>query len=492
MTRRDREQSEQHHGSVAIGDRARLGAWLRAERRARIWDVPEMARRLVQAAGQDRSKLPQKESLISSIRRWERGSHGMTERYLLLYCAALGISPDQFGLERPSEDLSLRTGSDGFADSQTGCQQLPPVELTSAPLSQALRRECQADLARPQPDLPAEASALMSGDSLLRSVEQSALGHPRAPRCSAVEGRDDARRVTQIQAVTDFFRRWDNEFGGGLRRRAVIGQLSETADVLDGVLRGDGTDRALLVTAADLCQLAGWMSLDAGMPATAQRYYLLGLRMARDSGDRTEVARLLYCLSRLMADAQELRTALDLAQAGQYAIRRSPSPKASALLSLAEARAYAGMGEAARCRRALTAARATFGQEGNGTGPEWSRFFDDIEFAGLAGAALRDLALADREHSRDHAAAAEPWITQAVDGRPRAYLRSKILDQQGLAVTKLLLGQPDAAAELAVSATDLSREVISARVASGHQRMLELAERLFPGFRGFPDPRQPD
>ena len=74
-----------------------LGAWLREQRRSRGWDVPQMARQIARAAGDNRGALPSKECLLVYIRRWERGGVGVSERYMLLYCGAFGITPDQFG-----------------------------------------------------------------------------------------------------------------------------------------------------------------------------------------------------------------------------------------------------------------------------------------------------------------------------------------------------------------------------------------------------------
>jgi hypothetical protein len=60
------------------------GETLRAWRRSRGWDVPEMARRLRRAAGDEH--MPAHDSLIRQIRRWERpGTHELSERYELLY-----------------------------------------------------------------------------------------------------------------------------------------------------------------------------------------------------------------------------------------------------------------------------------------------------------------------------------------------------------------------------------------------------------------------
>lgn len=66
------------------------GAVVREWRRSRGWDVPEMARRLRTAAGD--GALPAPVSLKRMINRWESGGL-RTERYVLLYAAALGVSP---------------------------------------------------------------------------------------------------------------------------------------------------------------------------------------------------------------------------------------------------------------------------------------------------------------------------------------------------------------------------------------------------------------
>ena len=59
-----------------------------------------MARQLIRAArARDDTSMPCIDSICHNIYRWERGTVGLTERYKLYYCAALGISPDEFGAE---------------------------------------------------------------------------------------------------------------------------------------------------------------------------------------------------------------------------------------------------------------------------------------------------------------------------------------------------------------------------------------------------------
>src|SRR5205809_233823 len=95
--------------AIGVSGGPRVGEWLRRQRQARAWSQAEMARRLIKAArARDDTSLPCVESICHNIYRWERGTVGLTERYKLYYCAALGISPDNFGAEEPEqpEDLS--------------------------------------------------------------------------------------------------------------------------------------------------------------------------------------------------------------------------------------------------------------------------------------------------------------------------------------------------------------------------------------------------
>jgi tetratricopeptide (TPR) repeat protein len=54
-----------------------------------------MARQLRRAARGTGQAIAAHEGLVRMIRDWERGAHQLTERYELLYAAALGIEPDQ-------------------------------------------------------------------------------------------------------------------------------------------------------------------------------------------------------------------------------------------------------------------------------------------------------------------------------------------------------------------------------------------------------------
>jgi hypothetical protein len=70
-----------------------------------------MARRLRQATAG--GYVPAHDSLVRMIHYWETGHRGLTERYELLYAAALDIEPDR-----------LQNGPGGMAAALTQCQEL--------------------------------------------------------------------------------------------------------------------------------------------------------------------------------------------------------------------------------------------------------------------------------------------------------------------------------------------------------------------------------
>jgi len=73
------------------------GAWLRAQRHARGWTVPEMRRHLREAARAAGDTLPSNDCLSVMIRRWESDRGGISERYRMHFCRMLQITFDEFG-----------------------------------------------------------------------------------------------------------------------------------------------------------------------------------------------------------------------------------------------------------------------------------------------------------------------------------------------------------------------------------------------------------
>ncbi len=84
------------------------GSTLRAWRRSRGWDVPEMAQRLRRGAREAGVPVATLTGLVRMIYAWERGDHKLTERYELLYVAALGIELDHLAAGPAPSKADLR------------------------------------------------------------------------------------------------------------------------------------------------------------------------------------------------------------------------------------------------------------------------------------------------------------------------------------------------------------------------------------------------
>lgn len=79
--------------------REAVGTRLRAEREARGWTVRKLAEKFSDAS-RARCVVPDVESMVPQIRRWERGGAGVGERYRTLYCVVFGLGTDLFAAGR--------------------------------------------------------------------------------------------------------------------------------------------------------------------------------------------------------------------------------------------------------------------------------------------------------------------------------------------------------------------------------------------------------
>lgn len=90
---------------AAVGDPlgpGRFGPWLRGQRHARGWSVPDLRRELRKAAARVGDQLPADRFLTGMIRRWETDQAGISERYRLYFCCAFDIDIALFGTEPAS------------------------------------------------------------------------------------------------------------------------------------------------------------------------------------------------------------------------------------------------------------------------------------------------------------------------------------------------------------------------------------------------------
>ncbi|MFJ4676489.1 hypothetical protein [Kitasatospora sp. NPDC088783] len=287
------------------------------------------------------------------------------------------------------------------------------------------------------------AAAAITGTALLDPLE-GWLATPATASERARPGRLGRHDVVQLEHSAVAFRQWDHRFGGGLRAKAVLGQLNDTAAALEDHQLPE-IEQRLYGVMAQLAGTAATMMWDSGYQRRAQDYYRLALRSAHEAGDRAFGANVLAGMARQMLCTDRPGDALELVRLAQDGSQGHAGPRVRAMLRTREAWAYAAMGRVAAFRRAtgqaedeLSTARPTDDE------PHWIAYFDQAEISGVTGGRLLDLARTD---PHTHADAAAQHIRSALAARGAEAGRSHALDRIGLAEALFLAGDITAAVE---------------------------------------------
>ncbi len=458
---------------------SKLGAWLRQQREDRGWTKAEMARRLTQAAREaDDTAIPELIGMQHNIHRWEREG-GVSERYKLYYCRALGIHPSQFGPHADGDpaDAAL-PGPSAIATSADAPAVLVPAQRPVFP-----------DLADPY--LPTSAAVAYRG------IQQPILGRFTVERevlMAAHEGSDHAEEYEQhgIGEAT----------AEQLRADVIrLSRLSDTGSpfpafldmrrIRDRVYRlldrrlwpREQTDLHFLLGC-----LNGLMGITAnrlGYPDAAEELIRAGSAAAAAIDHRPLQAQLRQQLSSVLYLRGRISESDELAVTGLEYLSQGPE---AAHLYLNHARAAATLGDTDAARQAVS--RAHEARE-----HDYSDELLDIggEFAvslathhALAGAALAET------EGGEHDAAAElersvSLYSQGPGPGEQHWFGGKPLAGIDLAVVRLRSGALDAAATALEPALTLPAE----------QRIADLTGRLAlvrrelaaPVFRGSPQAR---
>jgi hypothetical protein len=327
---------------------------------------------------------------------------------------------------------------------------------------------------------------LSAGPSLIEPMQRWLVPAPHSPQpepepVSRARGRLSRPELDLLESTTIMFRQWDAQCGGGLRRKAVVGQLHEVTDLLQEP-QPEETTRKLFKVAAELAELAGWMSYDVGLQPTAQKYFVLALHAAKEAGDKPLGSYVLSSMSRQMIHLGRPDDALELIHLAQYGCRDCASPRTQSMLYAMEARAYANMGQPGKCKRAVRMAEDTFAdvEEWDDPDPDWIRFFSEAELYGENSHSFRDLAyVAGR--SPTYASLAEPLMQRAVElfAADSEHQRSYALNLIGMATVHLLRREPEQSAVLAERAMHIAKKVRSERVNTRIRKTVDTAVRDF-------------
>ncbi|MCX5267961.1 hypothetical protein [Streptomyces sp. NBC_00199] len=440
------------------------------------WSKGELARQVNRRARQLGANHISTDT--SRVRRWLDGENPREPIPRILS----ELFSERFGCVVSVEDLGLRAARQ--VPSATGVDLPWTAPQTVAQLSEFSR----SDLMLARRGFLGTSLALCAGPSLIEPMQRWLVPSPPAlpeePESvptSRARGRLSRPELDLLESTTVMFRQWDAQCGGGLRRKAVVGQLHEVTDLLQEP-QPESTSRRLFKVAAELAELAGWMSYDVGLQPTAQKYFVLALHAAKEAGDRPLGSYVLSSMSRQMIHLGRPEDALELIHLAQYGSRDCAGPRTQSMLYAMEARAYANMGQPGRCKRAVRMAEDTFAEtdEWDEPDPDWIRFFSEAELYGENSHSFRDLAyVAGR--SPAYASLAEPLMRRAVElfAGDGDHQRSYVLNLIGMATVHLLQREPEQSTVLATQAMKEAKKVRSERVNTRIRKTVDSAVRDF-------------
>ncbi|MER5891189.1 hypothetical protein ABT160_45905 [Streptomyces sp. NPDC001941] len=294
-----------------------------------------------------------------------------------------------------------------------------------------------------------------------------------------------SQEIDALERSVEVFRAWDAARGGGLQRKAVVGQLNEVGGMLS-YRHPDHLQRRLWGVAANLAVLAGWMSHDVGLEPTAQKYFVIAAHAAREGGDRPRAGEALSRAARQMVHLGRPDDALDLMKLAKSGSGDEVLPRTRAMLHTIEAWAQASMGHGQAMRRTLGEAEDLFvSDRGDVPPPSWMQMFDEADLHGMQALAYRTLA----EHDPSAAGPAQRHAKQALVLREGGRQRSKIFDYISLASACFIADDPEQADRYARLALVSMGETSSHRTWDRLREMYRLTAQ-YSGYQKIQDLRE--
>jgi tetratricopeptide (TPR) repeat protein len=420
------------------------------------------------------------------VARWT-GQHGLALAEAMrlpreVFARQLGISPRTVAdwARQPGTPLSLRTQELLDVMLERGTRQVHqrfaellhgrywPGLSTSArtaaddeSVGKAVRFE--GDAVRAVELLDGLAAADLSDQRSVREAAWVSIAGPGAitaylfgARSSGIESVDGAygQPAAQVRSVAHRLMDLDFQIGGGVVRKMLLVYLqSEVMPLLRSSRRGLARGE-IFQAAAEVAQLLGWSAYDAGAHGAAQGYYIQGLRLAKEAGDKRLAGYLLGDLSHQANYLGKYNEALQLAHAGQAATHgAATATQATALLAM-EARALASLGECQQCIQVIGRAERLFERSRPDSDPHWISYFTADELAGEMAHCFRDLG---------RYAEARQFAIQAL--APTTPARTRVLIEMVNAQLALKSGELEEALAVAHSGLAHAGLVASARCA---------------------------
>ncbi|WP_256107157.1 hypothetical protein [Streptomyces sp. ODS05-4] len=277
-----------------------------------------------------------------------------------------------------------------------------------------------------------------------------------------------SQEIEALEHSVEIFRAWDAARGGGLQRKAVVGQLNEVGGML-AYRHPDHLQRRLWGVAADLAVLAGWMSHDVGLEPVAQKYFLIAAHAAKEGGDRPRAGEALSRAARQMVHLGRPGEALDLMRLAHAGSGDRVLPRTQAMLHTIEAWAHASLGQGQAMKRTLGKAEELFvSDKDDEPMPGWMATFRSEDMYGMQALSYRTLA----EHEPSAAKPALHYAEKALELRVDGRQRSKIFDHLSLASASFIAGDAEQADRSA-------REALSSMNANSSHRTWDRLDEMY-------------
>ena len=417
---------------------------LQAARHARGWSQVRAVSELIKAARLKNVTVASAQSLKTELSRWENG-HVTPTHYRKLLCDIYNSTPGDlgFGIQGLPDGVSPRIGADLISRQRWGRDDLRKL---SAAFDDAISRSAVSDievlahewLSVDKPQLAELGIGRRIGDSAIATVEH---------------------RVMQLRRADDFI-------SGRTSHALVRQELQAATDLLnDAALTEEQACRLLSVT-GELAQLAAWVAADAGLYRDAAKYAENGIVAAHAANNGPLAANIISTFSYQVANTASPRQAAMLARTAYAGVRRDATATTRALLLERAAWADAKSGDLASCERALGLVEDNLCENKSGEEPDWVYWLNRQEVDVMAGRCYTEL---------NRPAKAEALLRGALSGYDDAFIRENSLYLSWLSEDYILLGEIDAACEVATQILELRSRANSART---EERLRHLARLL--------------
>ncbi|MEV8020572.1 sporulation protein [Streptomyces sp. NPDC086554] len=310
-------------------------------------------------------------------------------------------------------------------------------------------------LAEERPETPSSGQLIIADADLSSAVLSWMVARPDGIQADRpASQRVGMRDVKAIRTAADMFMQLDFKFGGGHGHKALRHYFRHEVLPLLSTSYSERVGTALFGAASEISQLLAWTAYDSGNHRLAHRYLTSTLRLSQVIDDRMFGARILGNLSHQANYLGNHAQSIQLARAAVEGAKGKATPRAMAMYSAMEARAFSNAGDSIGAGRAMNEAERHFERADTAEDPEWISYFDSAELMGELCHCFRDLKM--RRESVEHA-------QRAVNDTDPKYARTLGFCRMVLAQSQLLNGELEAAVTTASLAVEGGDSLQSAR-----------------------------